>query len=341
MLTYSVLASIFGFIIDWIDKQWFIFIANTYVAHGKLSEKAANAFSIIINSRKDVHIAYIIFIIIIFGFICFIFIQRSAQLNWSASVTLEKVIEFRKAMEAIDIFKPEERIEFVIKNKLPLYISYTPILGIEQEQVNVKYYACSNYTYFISANTINTYTGEQRLCIEWNDYQYILKNYEYEKKSAYVSKIADLESSLANMKGTLSVLHQDIHTLEEEKKNLAEKNRELSQKLQTLPGREENTEKRARDRIIFWRVAAPLVNRLIAEAPPGMQYSRPQIQTAFERELETVPELKAAIQKLLHTSKKEAQHTPLALDGWAMELIRAALGDLAKKDPGATRKKEK
>lgn len=120
-----------------------------------------------------------------------------------------------------------------------------------------------------------------------------------------------------------------------------QKTRNWAKKLQTLPGRQENTEKRERDRILFWRVAAPAVNALIAEATPGVQYSRPQIQAAFERELENAPELKTDIQKLLHTSRKEAQNTPFALDGWAMELMRSALGELARKDPGATRKKEK
>ena len=91
----------------------------------------------------------------------------------------------------------------------------------------------------------------------------------------------------------------------------------------------------------FWRVAAPLVNRLIAEAEPGTQYTRPQIQAAFLQELEAFPELKPVIRDLLHTAKKQEEGTPYELDGWGMEAIRLALGDLAKKDPGATRKAEK
>lgn len=339
LLTYAICSSLIALFIEWIDKQWFISTIYEYYHNGKLSEKAAQVFSLVIESRGSIAVLVMIVVIIVCGLLCFVFMRCAAQLNWSSCVTLAKVIEFRKAMEAIDIFTPEERVEFVIKSKVPLYIACAPIIGMEKENVKVKFYALANYDYLSSADTINKYTGEQLLCIESNDYEYILKNYGNEKKSAYLSKISDLETTVKNLKGTLSVCQQDMNVLTEEKKQLVEENGTLSQKLKTLPGREESTEKRERDRILFWRVAAPLVNRLIAEAEPGDSYSRPQIQAAFELELENFPELKADIQRLLYTTKKDAQNTPLALDGWAMELIRAALGDLARKDPGATRKR--
>lgn len=338
LLIYAIGTSILASLIDWIDKQWFISVINEYHNNGKLSEKAVNVFSIVIESRGSIAILVIISIIVIYGILCFIFMRRTAQLNWSYSVVLDKVFEFRNAMESIDIFNPEERFEFIIKSKVPLYIAHSPIIGKEKEKVKVKFYAFANYDYLCSADTIDKYTGKQVLCIESNDYEYILKTYGNEKKSAYLSKISDLETTVKNFKGTLSLLQQDMDTLAKEKENLEEKNRKLRHRLQTLPARKGNTEKREYERIPFWMVAVPLVNRLIAEAKPGLQYTRPQIQAAFERELENFPEQKTAIQNLLQTSTKEAQNTPFALDGWAMELIRAALGDLTRKDPGATRK---
>ena len=95
--------------------------------------------------------------------------------------------------------------------------------------------------------------------------------------------------------------------------------------------------KRERDRIAFWRVAAPLVNDLLVA--PDVEYTRPQIQQAFEDELERHPELKPTIKALLHTPKKEQEGTPYSLEGWGMALIREALGDSAKSSPGAGQKR--
>ena len=100
-LTYTICASIAAFFIDWIDKQWFLAIAKKYYTHEKISEEMLKAFSLIIESRNDPNIFFLILLILICGFLCFVFMRYTAQLNLSSSVTLMKVIEFRKAMESI------------------------------------------------------------------------------------------------------------------------------------------------------------------------------------------------------------------------------------------------
>ena len=60
-----------------------------------------------------------------------------------------------------------------------------------------------------------------------------------------------------------------------------------------------------------------------------------EIQQAFEEKLSQHPELKGDIEALLSTGRKKESGTPYALDGWAMEIIRAALGRHARKTPGA------
>lgn len=66
--------------------------------------------------------------------------------------------------------------------------------------------------------------------------------------------------------------------------------------------------------------------------------TRSDIQTAFDSEVEKFPTLKAAIKKELHAGKQKEPESEFDLTGWGMDFIRAALGDLAKKDPGATPK---
>lgn len=185
------------------------------------------------------------------------------------------------------------------------------------------------------------YAGKQALCLDAADYERLLEEHGPKTRSAYSARIAELEQSVTDLKAVNSIQSADIAKLTEEKETLSTENAEFRQKLKTALGREGKAEKRENDRIPFWRVAAPLVNRLIAEAESDTKYSRRQIQEAFQQELESLPELKPAIQKLLHTAKKERENMPFSLDGWGMKAIRSALGDLAKKDPGATPKADK
>ena len=165
-LAYLICASIAAFSIDLINKQWFISVAKRYYTNGQLPEEALKLFSFIMEFRVDTNIFNLAFLISVCVFICFKFVRFIAQLDLLRPVTLDKVIEFRKTMENIEIFKPEERIDFIIKSKIPLYIAYDPIISTEKEHVKAQFYACSKYDYFISANTINKYTVMQLLCIE-------------------------------------------------------------------------------------------------------------------------------------------------------------------------------
>ena len=88
-------------------------------------------------------------------------------------------------------------------------------------------------------------------------------------------------------------------------------------------------------KIPFWRVAVPTIERLLRDAEPDTAYTRTEIQQAFEEKLSQHPELKGDIEALLSTGRKKESGTPYALDGWAMEIIRAALGRHARKTPGA------
>ena len=102
--------------------------------------------------------------------------------------------------------------------------------------------------------------------------------------------------------------------------------------------REVKAEKITVRRVPFWRVAAPLINRMIAEAQPSTQYSRGDIQAAFDAEVEKYPDLKNDIRKELHFFRQKEPISEFELAEWAMDAIRAGLGDLAKDGPGPSRK---
>jgi regulator of replication initiation timing/uncharacterized membrane protein len=340
-LVYLVSVSISALIIDWLDKQLFIRLAEEAQRQNLLSPEAARGFTLLIEARESAAIFHIVFVILVCGFVVWLFMRWAATRNWSWPVTLPKAVEFRSAMERLGIAAPADRIAFVRKHKLAVFIALSPLIGKEHEAVRAKLYAFAHHSSLGDEGVFDRYTGMQTLCLSAGEYERILKEHGEHTTSAYSARIVALEQEITNLKAVNSLQSVDIAKITGENEKLQTENAELRKKLQTVQGREDKAEKRQNDIIPFWRVAAPLVNQLIKENTPGIQYTRPQIQDAFLLDLENFPELKPAIQKLLHTDKKEAQNTPFSLEGWGMEVIRSALGDLAKKDGGATRKAEK
>jgi len=319
----------------------FIRLAEEAQRQKLLSPEATRGFIRLIEARDSTVIFSVILVGLACGFVGWLFMRWAAKRNWSWPTTLPKAVEFRWAMEQLGIADPADRIAFVRKHKLPVYIALSPLIGKEQEAVRAKLYAFAHHSSLGGADVFAQHTGEQTLCLDADDFERVLKEHGEHTKSAYSARIVELEKNVTDLKAVNSLQSSDIAKLTEENETLRAENAEHRQKLKTLPAREGNTESRENKRMPFWRVAAPLVNRLISEAEPGTQYTRPQIQAAFLQELEAFPELKPVIRDLLHTAKKQEEGTPYELDGWGMEAIRLALGDLAKKDPGATRKAEK
>ena len=216
-------------------------------------------------------------------------------------------------MDRLGVLNPRDRFDIIEKFRIPLYITEKPLLEPENEDVQARYYRHGAQADLRSLALLETLIGSQKLCLEAGDFDFFSS--EYKRAFGTVNS-----SALAALKGENDKLKA-----------------ELSNKMKTVDAREGKADKRERDRIAFWRVAAPLVNDLLAS--PDAEYTRPQIQQAFEDELERHPELKPTIKALLHTPKKEQDSTPYSLEGWGMALIREALGDRAKSSPGAGQKR--
>ena len=104
-------------------------------------------------------------------------IRQSAKLQWSKPVVLPKVIEFKQAMQHIGINSPEDRIDFVRKQGVPIFIASEPFLELEQYNVPVRLYAFAYDSNLSDANIFSMYIGQQRLCLDAADYEYLLKKY--------------------------------------------------------------------------------------------------------------------------------------------------------------------
>lgn len=139
--TYSIILSVIALILDWFNKENFLKIIHKVHEQGSISKQAVDGFTILIESRDGFFFLKLIFIGVVCGFIGLLIIRQAAKLQWSKSVTLPKIIEFRQAMQHIGIHTPEDRIDFARKHKVPIFIASKPFLEMEQYNVPVRLYA--------------------------------------------------------------------------------------------------------------------------------------------------------------------------------------------------------
>ena len=302
-----------------------------------LSEHTLRMLTAALDERGFALASIIIFCSVILALVSWFIIRWAGNRNWSTTVILPKAVEFRSAMDRLGVQKPRDRFDIIEKFCTPLYITEKPLLEPENEDVQARYYRHGAQADMRSLAMLETFIGCQQLCLDAGDFDFLASEYKRTFGTVNSSALASLKDQNDKLKAALSLKEHDAHEAAQELARLREENAELFNKAKTADAREGKADKRERDRIAFWRVAAPLVNDLLAA--PDTEYTRPQIQQAFEDELERHPELKPTIKALLHTPKKEQDGTPYSLEGWGMTLIREALGDRAKSSPGAGQKR--
>lgn len=328
-----------GIIVYWLDGQLLKSFVHQAQQQDLITLEVAKTLNDIIEGRDFT----IIFVTILATLGCvaggWVFMRWAAKLNWSWPVTLPRAVEFRAAMEQLGIVAPDDRIDFVRKHKLPIFLAHAPLVGGEVggEAVSVcaRLYVFAHHRYFSDKNIFEQHTGNQTLCLNAEDYERLLEEHGHKTDLAYSARIATLEEANAALAGVNSLHLAKIEALKEENEKLQEENTDFRNKQRTAPARDGRAEKLEQDRIPFYRVVWATINALLAKAVPGTKYTRPQIQSAFGDELENFPELKAAIKKLLATDRKEENNAPYALEGWGMEYIRDKLGNFVKRTAGS------
>lgn len=268
--------------------------------------------------------------------VTFVIMKLTMKLNIATKVTLPKVVEFSHALQNLGVYKFDEQIDFIVREKVFVFVADAAIPSPYTEDMSVK-----RYIFLRDKEKLKYFNGDKRLCLDAEDYERLLQKHGEHTKSAFSTRIVELEQNVTDLKAVNSLQSTDIAKLTGEKEALLAENAELRRKQQTVSSREGKAETSTIRRIPFWRVAGPLINKLIENAKPDTPYSRPDIQAAFDKELENFPGLKAPIKKELHAAKQNEPEREFDLTGWGMEAIRAALGDLAKKDPGPVKKPEK
>ena len=302
-----------------------------------LSELTFRMLTDALDERGFAFASIIIFCSVILALASWFIVRWAGNRNWSTPVILPCAVEFRSAMDKLGVQKPRDRFDIIEKLRIPLYITEKPLLEPENENVQARYYRHGAQADMRNLALLETLIGSQKLCLDAGDFSSLSEEYKRAFGTVNLSALASLQDQNDKLKAALSLKEYASQEAEKELSRLREENGELANKAKTADAREGKADKRERDRIAFWRVAAPLVNDLLDV--PDAEYTRPQIQQAFEDELERHPELKPTIKALLQTPKKEQEGTPYSLEGWGMALIREALGDRAKSSPGAGQKR--
>lgn len=333
-IVYTLGATGLTLALEWFDRHNFIKILSSAELQGKVPEDVLRLFIKLIDARDSADFMHLLIFGLLGGLIIFWLIRQAAGLPLAKSVNLAHAIEFRQAMEKIGINDPDDRIDFIRKHNVPVYISLKPFFTMEMDNVKVRHYAFSENTAIGSREVFNAHIGNQRLCLDSGDFAILQDRFGRDAQATMAVYIGSLEDTISRLQSELSAKDNRIEQLKQDNAKITDENDIYKNKLRTVSGREKKSDKREESKAPFRRVAYSLVNRLIAHAMPGEKYKRPQIQAEFTRELDNYPDLEASIRNLLQISKKEVDNTNIELDGWAMEEIRSALGEYVQTEPG-------
>ena len=337
LVTYGVCVVAMAYAISRLIQNDITKILSAIQKQAGLSDLTFRILTDALDERGFALASIIIFCPVLLALASWFIVRWAGNRNWSTPVVLPKAVEFRSAMDRIGVLNPLDRFDIIEKFRIPLYITEKPLLEPENEDVLARYYRHGAQADMRSLAMLETFIGCQKLCLDAGDFDFLASEYKRSFGTVNSSALVSLKGQNDKLKAALSLKEHEVHEADQELTRLREENAELFNKAKTADAREGKADKRERDRIAFWRVAAPLVNDLLAA--PDTEYTRPQIQQAFEDELERHPELKPTIKALLYTPKKEQDGTPYSLEGWGMTLIREALGDRAKSSPGAGQKR--
>ncbi len=337
LATYGVCIIATAYAVAFLIKNDITKILSAIQKQAGLSDLTFRMLTDALDERGFALASIIIFCSVILALVSWFTVRWAGNRNWSTPVILPCAVEFRSAMDRLGVLNHRDRFDIIEKFRIPLYITEKPLLEPENGDVQARYYRHGDQADMRSLAMLETFIGCQQLCLDAEDFDFLASEYKRTFGTVNSSALASLKDQNDKLKAALSLKEYAALEAKKELVRLREENAELLNKAKTADAREGKADKRERDRIAFWRVAAPLVNDLLAA--PDTEYTRPQIQQAFEEELERHPELKPTIKALLHTPKKGQDGTPYSLEGWGMTLIREALGDKAKSSPGAGQKR--
>ena len=234
------------------------------------------------------------------GILCvlmgWLLMRRAAKLNWSWPVILPRAVEFRAAMEQLGIVDPEERIYYVRKYKLPVFIASAPIAGKEQTSVRARLYAFAHNPILSTMDIFIRHAGKQTLCLNADDFERVLKNAKQRFSLEESAAVEEREKEIKGLRTALASATQQGDALRKERD-------ELRGKVRIQQAQENGRIERLRVEHLLWAAYTPVMERLLREAPDGKQYTTPELESAFAEEWERREDLRERMKALTGSDK--------------------------------------
>lgn len=279
----------------------------------------------------------IIGLAVVFSLITVALLMASLRINLAWKVTLPKAVEFTSAMRRLGLFDFDTQLAFVSAQKMRVFIAEAPILHDVQENVRAR-----NYMFLAHKDVLSSHKGKGTLCLDAEEYERVAQDAQTPFSILESAVVAGKETEIAALQKELLRKTSELERFSAENALLQDECAALKGKEHTAPGRNKKNDNFHASRAPFWLVAVPLIQRLRREAATDTEYTKDEIQAAFERELEDYPAFKPAITGILATESKIRGNTPFSLEGWAMRAICDTLreyGVTIKKKPGPKPKK--
>jgi len=321
---YFVSFMVVAFIIDWLEKRRFTVVAEKAQQQGILTLESLHDFKAQIAAMDVAAIFAIITVGVFCAIICWFLMRWAANFNWSWPVMLPKAVEFRSAMRMLNVTNPVEEIECVRKHKLSVFIALAPLRKNEQEAVRAQLYPFANHM-FSKMDVFERHIGRQTLCLDAAEYEHVVE--KVKKEDALRESVA-----IAATNDEVKSLRTAVASLTKENEDIAKERDELRGKVRMQSPQEEGRVDRLRVERLWWTAYNSVMDRLIHDAPPGKQYTTPEIEAAFAAEWEQRPELREHMRRL--TSNEETKPSESIL-----KAVKEELKDAGRLSPGGRPKK--
>ena len=315
LLIYLLCILAGAYFLDLLEKARFLAVFEKAAQEGAIASANLAKARELIKGMEFADVFVIVWVVFVISVAVFFIIRFSTRINLAKSIILPEAIEFATAMRRLGVLQLAGQIQFIRQHKMPVYIAANPLLGEQASQVKVKHYYFAGHRSLASPAIYANKIGQRLLCLAQADYEQLLQNNTLQATQALTEKNVQIK----NLQTELAKLVIELDALTEQKN-------EINKQLTTALARGQKEVIANERNLPFWLVAIPLIHRLKNSAKPDQKYRRPDIQAEFMKELEKHQSCKNGLINLL----KEGYD----LDGWPMELIRTALGDLVDKNRG-------
>lgn len=200
---------------------------------------------------------------------CFYFLsKRFANVDVAFSKTLDKVIEFKEAMQKLNIKTADEQIDFISRSALTVYQTSRPLKKDVQTDCKV-----SIYTFFVNpiyrdVTKIKSLMIDNKLCLNYEDFEKISKEIENTMSELNQERIA--------------LMKQEIMVL----KTKIEKNDEEIEQLRNTIKKAKKEHTNFKNETMLNQTLFHVACCMKKEAEEDTRYSREDIRNRFKQELE-------------------------------------------------------